>query len=74
MLNHQTKFGYLDVESSNQVWLLKVQQFTRYHSHKRWNFERSCDLDLEHRNPIFIQDTPAYDNVPSNEVWLHKNS
>ena len=27
-----------------------------------------CDLD--HNNPIFPQDTPAYDAVLSNQVWL----
>ena len=27
-------------------------------------------LDLEHSNPIFPQDTPAYDAVLSNQVWL----
>ena len=29
-----------------------------------------CDLDLERSNPIFPQDTPAYDGVLSNQVWL----
>ena len=29
-----------------------------------------CDLDLERSNPIFPQDTPAYNAVPSNQVWL----
>ena len=29
-----------------------------------------CDLDLEHSNPIFSQDTPAYDAVLSHQVWL----
>ena len=29
-----------------------------------------CDLDLECSNPIFPQDTPAYDAVLSNQVWL----
>ena len=29
-----------------------------------------CDLDLEHSNPIFSQDTPAYDAVLSYQVWL----
>ena len=27
-----------------------------------------CDLDHEHNNPILTQDTPTYDNVPSNLV------
>ena len=29
-----------------------------------------CDLDLKHSNPIFLQDTLAYDAVLSNQVWL----
>ena len=29
-----------------------------------------CDLDLERSNPIFPQDTQAYDAVLSNQVWL----
>ena len=29
-----------------------------------------CGLDLEYSNPIFSQDTPAYDAVSSNHVWL----
>ena len=28
-----------------------------------------CDLDLERSNPVFPKDTPAYDAVPSNQVW-----
>ena len=29
-----------------------------------------CDLDLERSNPIFPQDTQAYDAVLSNQAWL----
>ena len=29
-----------------------------------------CDLDLERSKPIFQQDTPAYDAVLTNQVWL----
>ena len=29
-----------------------------------------CDLDLEHSNQIFPQDTLAYDAVLSYQVWL----
>ena len=32
-----------------------------------------CDLDLEHSNPIFPQDTPAYNAVRSNQIWLQTN-
>ena len=29
-----------------------------------------CEPDLEYSNPIFPQDTPAYDALLSNQVWL----
>ena len=32
-----------------------------------------CDLDLECSNPIFPQDTLAYDDVSSDQVWLPKD-
>ena len=52
------------------VWLQRYQWYRRYrtknetkkHSIKFWNHH--CDLDLEHSNPIFSQDTLAYDGVP----------
>ena len=42
---------------------LPGQSFTNMLS-LRW------DLDLERSNPNFLQDTLAYDAVPSNQVWL----
>ena len=32
-----------------------------------------CDLDPERSNPIFSQDTLAYDYVSSDQVWLPRN-
>ena len=32
-----------------------------------------CDHDLKHSNPIFPQNTPAYEFVLSNQVWLQTN-
>ena len=32
-----------------------------------------CDLDLEHSNPIFQKDIPAYNAVLPNQVWLQTN-
>ena len=32
-----------------------------------------CDLDLERSDPIFSQDTLAYNTVQSNQVWLQTN-
>ena len=33
-------------------------------------FYLHCDLDLERSNPIFPQDTLAYDTLLPNQVWL----
>ena len=32
-----------------------------------------CDLDLQNNNLIFTQISPAYDDVPSNKMWLQKD-
>ena len=32
-----------------------------------------CDLDLECSNPIFPHDTPAYNTLLSNQVWMQKD-
>ena len=65
MLYYQTKFGCKStssVEDTTEIvifWLYKSS-----HNHTRFgilNFR--CDLDIEHSNPIFPQDTPAYDAV-----------
>lgn len=32
-----------------------------------------CDAVLEHSNKIFTHHTPAYDDAPSNWVWLEKD-
>ena len=31
------------------------------------------DLDLVNNNLIFKQNTPAYDDIPSNQIWLQKD-
>ena len=36
-------------------------------------FNLCCDLQLERSNPIFQQDTLAWDDVPSDQVWLPRN-
>ena len=44
----------------SRVWKI----FARQRSSEDFNFH--CNLDLEHNNPIFAQDTPEYDDdVPS---------
>ena len=32
-------------------------------------FNLPCDLDLQHSNPTFPQDTQAYNAVLSNQIW-----
>ena len=62
-------------------------QLMMLHHHNKFRYKRlcgwedvdidilnlPCDLDLEHSNPIFSQDTPAYDDIPSYKVWLQKD-
>ena len=31
-----------------------------------------CNLDLEFNHLIFTQNTPTYDDVPTNSIWLQK--
>ena len=50
-----------------------VERFRRYWADTIGHTEIlniCCDLDLEHSNPIFPQDTLAYDAVLSNQIWL----
>ena len=35
-----------------------------------WTFTVTFDLEL--KNPIFTQDAPKHDDVPSNEIWPQK--
>ena len=60
MLHNHTRFGNKMFGGSEDiVWA---------NNHYILNFH--CDLDLEHSNPIFPQDTLAYDAVLPNQVWL----
>ena len=38
-----------------------------------WIFSVILDLIFEHGNQILSQNTPAYDDVPLNQVWLQKH-
>ena len=56
MVRHNTKFGNImsgDLEGI--IWII-IDILTLH-----------CDLDLECSDPIFQQDTPAYDAVLSNQ-------
>ena len=52
------------------VWLQRYLWYRRYRTKNKTNktfnqvLNHHCDLDLEHSNPIFSQDTLAYDGVP----------
>ena len=52
-----------DDASPYKVWLQKIQQLRRYRP-VHGNFEPF----LWQSNPNFLQDNPAYDDVPSNQV------
>ena len=62
MVHHQAMFGYKIFGGSEDA----VQTFSDI-------LNLCCDLDVEHSNPTFSQDTLAYDHVPSNQVWLQKD-
>ena len=53
MLQH-TKFGNERFSSSEHI----IQTFSDI-------LNLHCDLDLEHSNPVFSQDTQTYNDVPS---------
>ena len=59
MLHHHTKFGNKMFCDSENIIQTNIY----------WHLNLRCDLDLERSNPIFQQDTLAYDSVLSNQVW-----
>ena len=64
MLRHCTKLGTKKKKNSSVVQKTSSGQTFSDILNLR------CDLDLEHSNPIFQKDTPAYYAVQSNQVWL----
>ena len=62
MLHDHTKFGNKMFCDSENI-IPTVTHILNLH----------CDLALERSNPIFQQDTLAYDAVLSNQVWLQTN-
>ena len=61
MLHHHVKFGFKKCAVIQKI--SSGQTVTDI-------LNLCCDLDLECSNPIFPQDTLAYDAVLSNQVWL----
>ena len=62
ILHHHTKFGNkMFCDSEDIIWT-----FTDILNLRN-------DLDLECRNPIFPQDTLAYDAMVQNQVWLQRD-
>ena len=64
------------------LWLILQHHYTKFYTKMFCGSEdnigqiftdiynHQCDLDLEHSNPIFPQDTLAYNVVLSNRIWL----
>ena len=55
MMHHHSKFGNKMFGSSEDIVQINIHQ----------HFDLHCDLDLEHSNQNFPQDTPAHDDLPS---------
>ena len=53
------------------VWLQKGFLVQKISSGQTFNqaMNLHCDLDLDHSEAMFPQNSPAYDAVPSNKVW-----
>ena len=62
MMHHNTKLGNKMFGGLEDIIWTNINILT-FH----------CDLDLECSNPIFSQDTLAYDDVSSDHVWLPRN-
>ena len=61
-MHHNTKFGNQIFGGLEDIIRTNIDILTLH-----------CDLDLECSNPIFPQDTLAYDDVSSDQVWLPKD-
>ena len=59
MLDNHTKFGDKIFCDSEDI----IKTFTDI-------LTFCCDLDIEHTNPVFPEEIPAYDAVLSNQDWL----
>ena len=62
-----------DDASQYQVWLQIVWQLRRFRPHEHslefWTFPVTLILTItQQSNPILLQDSPPYDNVPSKQV------
>ena len=63
MMHHNTKFGNKMFGNLEAIIWTNIEILTI-----------CCDLDVEHNNPFFFsEDTLAYDDVSSDQVWLLKN-
>ena len=60
------------VERFRRYWADTIEHTEKMSSGPTFTdiLNRRRDLDLEHSNSIFPQDTPAYVAVLSNQVWL----
>ena len=62
MMHHNTKLGNKMLGGLEDIIWMNIDFLTL-----------RCDLDLECSNPIIPPDALAYDNLPSDHVWLQKN-
>ena len=62
MIHHNTKFGNKMLGGLEDIIWTNINILIL-----------CCDLDLERSDPIFSQDTLAYNTVQSNQVWLQTN-
>ena len=61
-MHHNTKFGNKMLGGLEDIIWTNIKILTL-----------RCDLDPECSNPTFAQDTLAYDDVSSDQVWLPMN-
>ena len=62
MMHHNTEFGDKMFGSLENIIWINIYILTL-----------RCGLDLGGNNPLFSQDTLAYDNLSWDQVWLPKN-
>ena len=87
--DHMSLCCDLDLKNRKPIFLHALKFMTMHHNIKFGNkmfggleamvwanidiWTLYCDLDLERSNTVISQDTLAYDEVSSDQVWLPKN-
>ena len=70
IIHYHTKFGKKWFSSLGDTAQTQLRHTEKISSVKTFTdiLNLCCDLGLEHSDPIFLQDTPTYDAVPTNQV------